>query len=95
MGRAHQPGQRPGGSHPRVQAQGGEVQTEPGLGTGDSHVTGQRDAEASAHRRWRRPIARVVLGPRIVRRPFRVYRPYYAPRVRVGVGIGYGGYYGW
>ena len=60
-------------------------------------------SEASAHRRWRRPIARVVLAPRIVRRPFRVYRPYYAPRVRVGVGIGYGigygvgygGYYGW
>jgi hypothetical protein len=52
-------------------------------------------SEASAHRRWRRPIARVVLGPRIVRRPIRVYRPYYAPRVRVGIGVGYGGYYGW
>jgi hypothetical protein len=54
-------------------------------------------SEASAHRRWRRPIARAVIGPRIVRRPYRAYRPYYAPRVRVGVGIGvgYGGYYGW
>ncbi len=50
-------------------------------------------SEAQAHRRWvvRRPIARAVLGPPIVR-PWRVYRPYYGPRVRVGVGIGY---YGW
>jgi hypothetical protein len=54
-------------------------------------------AEAQAHRRWvvRRPIARAVLGPPIVRRPL-VYRPYYyQPRVVVGVGVGYGGYYGW
>ncbi len=56
-------------------------------------------SDANAHRRWivRRPIARVLLGPRIVRRPWRVYhRPYYyGPRVHVGVGVGYGGYYGW
>jgi hypothetical protein len=56
-------------------------------------------SDANAHRRWivRRPVARVLLGPRIVRRPWRrVYRPYYyGPRVHVGVGVGYGGYYGW
>ena len=60
-------------------------------------------SEANAHRRWivRRPIARVLLGPPIVRRPWRVYRPYrYGPRVHVGVGVGYyggyyDGYYGW
>ena len=51
-------------------------------------------SDANAHRRRivRRPIARVLL----VRRPLRrVYRPYYyGPRVHIGVGIGYGGYYG-
>ncbi len=55
-------------------------------------------SDANAHRRRivRRPIARVLLGPPIVRRPWRVYRPnHYGPRVHVGVGIGYGGYYGW
>ena len=52
-------------------------------------------SEANAHRRWRvrRPIARMVLG---VRRPWRVHRAYYGPRVHVGVGVGYyDGYYGW
>ena len=48
-------------------------------------------SEAQAHRRFvRRPIARAVLGPPVVRR---VYRPYYRPRVVVGVGVGVGGYY--
>ena len=48
--------------------------------------------EAQAHRRWvvRRPVAHAVLGPPVWRR--RVYRPYYRPRVVVGVGVG-GGYY--
>lgn len=52
-------------------------------------------SEAQAWRRYRvrRPIARAVLGPPIVR-PWRVYRPYYyRPRVVVGVGVGYPGYY--
>ena len=52
--------------------------------------------EAEAHRRWvRRPVARAVFGPPVIRR--RVYhrpfvRPYVRPRVYVGVGIG-GGYW--
>ncbi len=54
-------------------------------------------SEAQAHRRWvRRPIARAVLGPPIIRRP--VYRGYYGPRVygpRVSVGVGFGGGYYW
>jgi len=49
-------------------------------------------ADANAHRRWRRPIARAVIGPPIVRRRWRAYRPYYRPRVRVGVGVGYVGW---
>ena len=52
--------------------------------------------EAEAHRRWvRRPVARAVLGPPVIRR--RVYRPYYrpyvGPRVYVGVGVGRGFYW--
>jgi len=51
-------------------------------------------SEAQAHRRYwvRRPIARAVLGPPIIRRPWVYRRAYYRPRVVVGVGFG-GGYY--
>ena len=48
------------------------------------------------------PVARrVVARPLVVRRPVVYARPAYAapvvygPRVSVGVGVGYGGYYGW
>ena len=52
-------------------------------------------SEAQAHRRWgvRRPIARAILGPPIIRRHWRPHRHYYhGPRVHLGVGVGY---YGW
>ena len=50
-------------------------------------------AEANAHRRWRRPIARAIIGPPIIRRHWRVHRPYYyGPRVHLGVGVGYVGW---